>query len=42
LLHGLVAGFIGPSVQKQIIGVVWIAVVLRTFVAGVRSTTGNI
>jgi len=42
LLHGLVAGFIGPSVQKQIIGVVWIAVVLRTLVAGVRSTTGNI
>ena len=42
LLHGLVAGFIGPSVQKQIIGIVWIAVVMRTFISGVRSTTGNI
>lgn len=40
LLHGLVAGFIGPSLQKQIIGMIWVLVVLRTFVAGIRSTKG--
>ena len=40
LLHGLVAGFIGPSLQKQIIGLLWVLVVLRTCVAGIRSTKG--
>lgn len=36
LLHGLVAGFIGPGLQMQIVGLVWFGVFLWFWLAGLR------
>jgi len=37
LLHGLVAGFIGPGTAKTIVGAIWMGVILRTIIVGFRS-----
>lgn len=37
LLHGLVAGFIGAGTAKTLVGAVWMAVMIRTIIAGFRS-----
>lgn len=34
LLHGLVAGFVGPGVQLQLVGLIWCAVFLWFWVSG--------
>lgn len=36
LLHGMVAGFIGPGPQLQIIGLIWLVVFLWFWLAGLR------
>lgn len=37
LLHGLVAGFIGPGMQKTLVGVIWCAVFLWFWAAGLQA-----
>ena len=34
LLHGLTAGFVGPGLELQIVGVVWVAVFLWFWIGG--------
>ncbi len=36
LLHGLVAGFIGPGIQLQIVGALWCAVFFWFWITGLR------
>jgi len=36
LLHGLVAGFIGPGMQQSIVGFLWFAVFVWFWIAGLR------
>lgn len=37
LLHGLVAGFIGPGLQKNVVGAIWVAVFLWFWVSGMKT-----
>ncbi|MDF1668849.1 MAG: YIP1 family protein [Roseovarius sp.] len=37
LLHGLVAGFIGPGVQLHIVGAIWLALFLWFWIAGLKT-----
>ena len=37
LLHGLVAGFIGPGLELKLIGALWLAVFLWFWIAGMRA-----
>lgn len=36
LLHGLVAGFIGPGLEKNIVGALWIAIFLWFWISGMK------
>jgi hypothetical protein len=36
LLHGLVAGFVGPGVQLQLVGAIWVVVFLWFWISGLR------
>lgn len=37
LLHGLVAGFIGPGIELQLVGAIWLAVFLWFWISSLRS-----
>lgn len=41
LLNGLVAGFIGPGLQLQIVGAAWFGVFLWFWIAGLRVAYGR-
>ena len=41
LLHGLVAGFIGPGIQLQSVGLVWLAVFLWFWIRGLIAAEGG-
>jgi hypothetical protein len=41
LLHGLTAGFIGPGIELQIVGLIWLCVFLWFWISGLRVAYGQ-
>lgn len=41
LLHGLTAGFIGPGIELQIVGLVWLCIFLWFWISGLRVAYGQ-
>jgi hypothetical protein len=41
LLHGLTAGFIGPGIELQIVGLFWLCVFLWFWISGLRVAYGQ-
>lgn len=41
LLHGLTAGFVGPGLELQIVGLVWLCIFLWFWISGLRVAYGQ-
>lgn len=41
LLHGLTAGFVGPGLELQIVGLIWLCVFLWFWISGLRVAYGQ-